>query len=210
MGFTDAGALPDLMRPCPDTQPPCEAAGQSGDAHFALTGGQTCPGRVGIRGQGWGFPTTPAVLRPHDPGPVPLKPQGAFQLPVTDQAASVQGAGTYPSHPAMQEPGLSFRCPASPTDTGGQARLMGWGAVKKGGVERWEGCLVGMRGKPWEGTAASWARKVGKGARRSEANPHPPSPAPQPSGRVYSPPPPPSRELLAAKEREIKASVERG
>lgn len=87
---------------------------------------------------------------------------------------------------------------------------MAWGTVKKGGVERWEGCLVGTRGQPWEGTAASWARKVGERAGRREVDPHPPSPVPQPAGRVYSPPPPPSRELLAARERETKVSVGRG
>lgn len=105
----------------------------------------------------------------------------------------------------MQEPGLTFRCPAWSPDVGGQARPTGSGAVKKGGVGRWEGCPVGTRGKPWEGTAASWARKVGEGPGGERWTPTHPAPAPQPAGRVYSPPPPPSRELLAARERETKA-----
>ena len=208
VGLTGAGVLPGLIRSCPDTQLPCEAAGQSGDTHFALTGGQTCPGHVD-QGAGLGFSHHTGATTPR-PRPSPSETSGGLPVPVTDQAASVQGAGTYPSHPAMPEPGLWFRCPASPTDTGGQARLMAWGTVKKGGVERWEGCLVGTRGQPWDGTAASWARKVGEGAGRREVDPHPPSPVPQPAGRVYSPPPPPSRELLAARDRETKVSVGRG
>lgn len=117
----------------------------------------------GHQGAGLGFSYHTCGAMPPRPRPVPLKPQRAFQTPVTDQAASVPGAGTSPSHPAVQEPGLMFRCPAWSPDVGGQAWPTGWGAVKKGGVERWEGCPVGTRGKPWEGTAASWARKVGEG-----------------------------------------------
>lgn len=45
-----------------------------------------------IRGQGWGFPTT-QVLQPHDPGPVPLKPQGAFQSQLQTRRPLFKGQG---------------------------------------------------------------------------------------------------------------------
>ena len=101
------------------------------------------------------------------------------------------------ARPDVQVSGLVSRCgrPSVADRVGGskEGRSGKMGGVPSGD----EGEALGRHGR-------QLGSEGGRGARRREVDPHPPSPAPQPAGRVYSPPPPPSRELLAARERETK------
>ena len=117
----------------------------------------------GHQGAGLRFSHHTCGAMPPRPRPVRLKPQRAFQTPVTDQAASVPGAGTSPSHPAVQEPGLMFRCPAWSPDVGGQARPTGWGAVKRVEWKDGRGAQWGQGGSLGKARPPSWAWKVGEG-----------------------------------------------